>query len=70
MYGMEAVGVACETALEAGTASESVVLNHLTRLTEERTEQSMSVPEKLKLKEEPRADCGVYDNLLESGHVA
>jgi transposase len=71
IYGMEAVEVACETALEEGTASESVVLNHLTRLTEERTEQSVSVPEKLKLKEEPRSDCGVYDRLLaESCHVA
>jgi transposase len=70
IYGMEAVEVACETALEAGSASESVILNHLTRLTEERTEESVSIPEKLKLKEEPRADCGVYDSLLENGHVA
>jgi transposase len=70
IYGMEAVEVACETALEAGVASESVILNHLTRLTEERAEQSVSIPEKLKLKEEPRADCGVYDRLLENGHVA
>jgi hypothetical protein len=70
IYGVEAVEVACETAMEAGTANESVVLNHLTRLTEERTEQSVSVPEKLKLKEEPRADCGVYDRLLENVYVA
>jgi hypothetical protein len=67
---MEAVEVACETALEVGTASESVILNYLTRLTEERTEQSVSIPDKLRLKEEPRADCGLYDSLLESGHVA
>jgi transposase len=65
-YGVEAVEVACATALEAGTASESVVLNHLTRLTEERVAQAVPVPEKLKLKEEPRADCGVYDRLLGS----
>jgi hypothetical protein len=31
IYGMEAVAVVCETALEAGTANKSVVLNHLTR---------------------------------------
>jgi transposase len=70
IYGMEAVEVACETALEAGSASESVILNYLTRLTEERAEQSVSIPDKLKLKEEPRADCGLYDSLLESSHVA
>jgi transposase len=70
MYGMEAVEVACETALESGTASESVVLNHLTRLTEERVAQSVPVPEKLKLKEEPSADCTAYDRLLVNCHVA
>jgi transposase len=70
IYGMEAVEVACATALEAGTASESVVLNHLTRLTEERAAQTVRVPEKLLLKEEPRADCGMYDRLLENGNVA
>jgi hypothetical protein len=70
VYGMEAVEVACETALEAGSASESVILNYLTRLTEERMEQPVPIPEKLKLKEEPRADCGMYDSLLENGHVA
>jgi hypothetical protein len=70
IYGLEAVEAACETALEEGTASECVVLNHLTRLTEESAEQSVPVPEKLKLSWEPRADCGAYDRLLESGHVA
>jgi transposase len=70
IYGMEAVEVACETALEAGTANESVVLNHLTRLTEERSSQSVPVPEKLKLKEEPSADCTAYDRLLVNCHVA
>jgi transposase len=70
IYGLEAVEVACETALEEGAASERVVLNHLTRLTEERLEQSVSVPEKLKLKEEPRADCAAYERLLERSHVA
>jgi transposase len=69
-YGLEAVEVACETALEAGAASESVVLNHLTRLTEERGADEIGVPEKLRLKEEPRSDCDVYDRLLRSSHVA
>jgi transposase len=69
-YGLEAVEVACETALEEGTASERVVLNYLTRLTEERSEESVPIPEKLKLKEEPRADCAVYECLLERSHVA
>jgi transposase len=70
IYGLEAVEVACETALEGGVASESVVLSHLTRLTEEVTERSVEVPERLKLKEEPRADCVMYDRLLGNGHVA
>jgi transposase len=70
VYGLESVEVACETALEEGVASEKVVLNHLTRLTEESSEQLVSVPEKLKLTEEPRADCAAYERLMERSHVA
>jgi len=63
-YGIEAVGIACEMALEENTVSESVILNYLTRLTEESQPASIPVPEKLKLSEEPRSDCTMYDVLL------
>ena len=63
-YGLEAVGVACEMALEENTVSQSVILNYLTRLTEEPEAQAISVSEKLKISEEPRSDCTLYDVLL------
>lgn len=66
-YGLEAVGVACEMALEEGAVSQSVILNYLTRLTEEAQAPSVPVSEKLKLRQEPSSDCRVYDGLLEGG---
>ena len=63
-YGMEAVGVACEMALEENTVSQSVILNYLTRLTEEPKAEPILVPGKLRISEEPRSDCRVYDVLL------
>jgi len=65
VYGIEAVSVACEMALESNTASKSVVLNYLTRLTDEPDVESITVSNILKLKEEPRSDCSIYDSLLE-----
>jgi hypothetical protein len=63
-YGLEAVGIACEMALEENAVSQSVILNYLTRLTEESQATNIQVPEKLKLLEEPRSDCTMYDSLL------
>ena len=63
-YGVEAVGVACEMALEEGAVSQSVILNYLTRLTEDAQTPSIPVSGKLKLHEEPSADCRVYNELL------
>jgi hypothetical protein len=63
-YGLEAVGIACEMALEENAVSQSVILNYLTRLTEESQAASIPVSDKLKLLEEPRSDCTMYDNLL------
>ena len=65
-YGIEALAVACETALEEGLVSEGVILNYLTRLSEEPSPKEASVPEKLKLVEEPRSNCERYDDLLEN----
>jgi hypothetical protein len=63
-YGMEAVGIACEMALEEKAVSQSVILNYLTRLTEESQTSSIQVAERLRLSEEPRSDCTIYDDLL------
>jgi len=63
-YGLEAVGVACEMALEEKAVSQSVIVNYLTRLTEESQTASIAVPDKLRILEEPRSDCTVYDVLL------
>jgi len=65
-YGLEAVGIACEMALEDNAVSQSVILNYLTRLTEEAQGENILVPEKLRNTKEPRADCKLYDGLLRS----
>ncbi len=62
-YGLEAVSVACEMALEEQAVSQSVILNYLTRLTEEPQVQPISVSEKLQLLDEPRSNCAAYDLL-------
>jgi hypothetical protein len=64
-YGIEAVGIACEMALEENAVSQGVILNYLTRLTEEAQAASIPVPEKLKLSQDAGAGCKVYDTLLE-----
>lgn len=69
-YGLEAVSVACETALESGVVSQSVILNHLARLTEEPAAEDLSPPRRLVLLMESKADCFIYDRLLGGGHVA
>lgn len=69
-YGLEAVCVACETALETGTVSQSVILNHLARLTEEPAAEAVQPPPRLVLRLEPKADCFIYDRLLGGEHVA
>jgi transposase len=63
-YGLEAVSVACETALEQGAVSEAVILNFLARLTEEAPPPPIPAPEKLLLSRPPLADCSRYDRLL------
>ena len=63
-YGLEAVGIACEMALEENAVSQSVILNYLARLTEEAPTANIAVPDKLRITEEPRSDCTVYDVLL------
>ena len=62
--GLEAVTVACELALEAGTPTADYVLNALNRLKPQPTIKPVETPESLRLNEEPRADVSRYDALL------
>jgi len=64
MYGLEAVGVACEVALEQGTVSQSVILNHLCRLSDVDPVEPVSPPGNLTLSCPPQADCMRYNRLL------
>jgi transposase len=62
--GLEAVSVACELALEAGTPTADYVLNVLNRFKPQPVIKPVPTPAELQLKEEPRADVGRYDTLL------
>ena len=63
-YGIETVEVACEMAFEENAVSQSVILNYLTRLSEEPQPSSITVPEKLRLSKDFRTDCMRYNELL------
>ena len=62
--GIEAVSVACELALEANAISDSYVLNALNRFKPLPAAEVVEAPQRLKLKEEPKADVARYDQLL------
>ena len=68
--GLEAVTVACELALEAGTATADYVLNALNRLKPQPPTDPVATPANLRLREEPRADVDRYDTLLRKLVVA
>jgi transposase len=67
LYGLEAVSVACETALEQGVVSQTVICNHLARLTEDSPMPPVCPPGNLALAHPPQADCSRYDSLLGGG---
>ena len=67
--GLEALEVACELALDSGVVSAPVVMNEMRRLIAPAQPIAPNVPDMLKLRIEPRADCGRYDDLRGSGHV-
>jgi hypothetical protein len=70
-HGAERVGTACALALEGGTCSAAVILNHVHHLASPpRKDQPAEVPEALRLELEPLADCSRYDRLREVAHVA
>ena len=61
--GLEAVEAAVGEALEAGTASDDVVLNILARHREPPQPPTLSVSDVLALVHAPIADCARYDQL-------
>lgn len=62
-HGLVAVEAACAEALEAGIASGDVILAVLARRLQPPAPPSIITPDALRLKVEPRADCGRYDSL-------
>ena len=61
VYGLETVASACDQALLSGSVSRDVVLNLLSRGTQEREPEAVETPAHLKLAEPPVADCARYD---------
>jgi hypothetical protein len=59
--GLEAVETAVREALDAGAASDEVILNILSRHREPPPDQPLSVVVDLKLNHPPVADCAKYD---------
>lgn len=69
VHGLEAVCVACETALENSTVSKDVIINYINRLTEPCVPAPVQTPSRLDLKYPPVADCARYDRLMEVQHA-
>ena len=67
--GLEALTVACELALEYGTASAAVVMNELRHLMAPPIPAAIPVADGIALTMEPVADCRRYDHLLGAAHV-
>lgn len=71
IYGLDAVGTACATALSANTVSRDVILNLLSRANEEPAIETCPSPSHLPpLRLLPKADCQRYDRLLSGGRHA
>ena len=63
VYGLETVASACDQALLSGSTSTDVVLNLLSRGTQEREPEAVEIPAHLLLAEPPVADCARYERL-------
>lgn len=68
--GLPAVEAACAEALAAGLCSSDVVLNALYRQRQAVPPPSVPVPDALRLRHEPAADCTRYDTLRRHPHGA
>jgi hypothetical protein len=67
--GLETLQVACELVLDGNVVTASVVMNAMRRLIAPSQPTSLSLPDLLKLRIEPLADCGRYDHLRGVSHV-
>ncbi len=67
--GLEPLEVACDLVLEGNVVTAAVVMNALRRLIAPTQPTLLTVPDMLKLRIEPLADCGRYDHLRGVGHV-
>lgn len=63
-FGLEAVTVSCELALEDQVISANYILNVLNRLRPTAHSPCLPTPDKLKLQHEPEANCGWYETLV------
>ena len=67
--GLEPFEAACGLALGQGLATPAAILNHLHRLIAPMPPESLETPDRLRLGQEPRADCGRYDQLRQQEAV-
>ena len=67
--GLETLEVACDLVLDGNVVTASVVMNAMQRLIAPARPVTMTVPDMLKLKVEPLADCGRYDHLRAVSHA-
>ena len=67
--GLEPLQVACELSLEAGTVTGAIVMNELRRLLAPSQPAILSLPDSLRLRSEPTADCARYDVLRGGAYV-
>lgn len=68
-HGLPAVDLACQQALDQRAIRSEVVLNLLLRSKDPEDPPPVPVPEGLKLRMEPVADCSRYDRLREACHA-
>ena len=67
--GVDAIEVACQTALDAGLRSADAVLNILSRQNEpDDLPDCVPIPPHLQLHEDPVADCARYDRITVEAH--
>jgi hypothetical protein len=68
-FGLEPLQVACELVLDGNVVTASVVMNEMRRLVAPSQPIALNVPDMLKLRTEPLADCGRYDHLRGVSHA-
>lgn len=66
---LEAVEVACQLALESNLVNDTIILNAISRMTEEPAAKPLP-PQTLPLQDPPVADCRRYDALCGGRHAA